>query len=389
MSSKWPLASMGTLIVHRNEFVTIQDDAKYKRCRVQLHAQGIVLRDDVTGFEIRTKKQQICRTNDFLVAEIDAKVGGYGIVTADLDGTIVSSHYFLYKIDEEQLLPKYLEYFSKTKYFQDQVLAQGSTNYAAIRPAHVLNYKIPLPSLSEQRNIVTHIEKVSRKVTEVTALNKASVKEINALFNSQINKLFISKEGWTNKQVGDICYHPQYGYTESATYDKVGPKFLRITDIQDGNVNWDSVPYCFCSGADNYLLKSGDILFARTGATTGKSFLIKEVPEAIFASYLIRLRVQKDVLSEYLYAYFQTPDYWQQISDEKKGTGQPNLNGTKLANIIVPLPPTESQQKDIIDQVEVLKKKINEIRGTKAQAMLKCKALMPSILNKAFTGELG
>src|SRR5688572_23890561 len=76
---------------------------EYKRCRVQLHAQGIVLRDAIPGAEIKTKKQQVCKAGDFLVAEIDAKVGGFGIVPDDLDGAIVSSHYFLFDVNEEQL----------------------------------------------------------------------------------------------------------------------------------------------------------------------------------------------------------------------------------------------------------------------------------------------
>ncbi|MCG2724692.1 MAG: restriction endonuclease subunit S [Elusimicrobia bacterium] len=388
MSNKWPLVGLGKLIVHRNEFIVIQDDAKYKRCRVQVHAQGIVLRDEVTGFEIRTKKQQVCRTNDFLVAEIDAKVGGYGIIPTYLDGAIVSSHYFLYKIDQKKLLTKYLEFFTKTKYFQDQVLAQGSTNYAAIRPGHVLNYNIPLPSLPEQRKIIMQIQNLSKKVEESEKLNMDIVGEIDLLFNSQINKLFVFKSGWGNVKVSDICYPPQYGYTESATYERIGPKFLRITDIQNGDVSWDSIPYCICPNPDNYLLKPSDILFARTGATTGKSFLIREVPEAVFASYLIRLRVKEDVLPEYLYFYFQTPDYWQQIHKNKEGTGQQNLNGTKLSDINVPVPVTKKEQQRIVDQSKYLIKKIKEIQELRSQTISKCEALIPSILDKAFKGRL-
>ena len=82
--------------------------------------------------------------------------------------------------------------------------------------------------------------------------------------------------------------------TASASSQPVGPKFLRITDIQDGLVDWDAVPWCECDGrsAADARLKAGDIVFARTGATTGKSFLIRECPiNAVFASYLIRVRM--------------------------------------------------------------------------------------------------
>ena len=88
------------------------------------------------------------------MAEIDAKVGGFGIVPDELAGAIVSSHYFLYELDESAIDKRYLAALLSTDFFQKQVQAQGSTNYAAIRPAHVLAYKIPLPSLDEQREIV-------------------------------------------------------------------------------------------------------------------------------------------------------------------------------------------------------------------------------------------
>ncbi|MDD2736706.1 MAG: hypothetical protein PHF56_22465 [Desulfuromonadaceae bacterium] len=147
MSVAWPLVALEELLTHRKEFIQINDFEKYKRCRVKLHAQGIVLRDAVTGAEIKTKKQQVCKAGEFLVAEIDAKVGGFGIVPDELNGSIVSSHYFLFGIDEAKLDVRFLDFYSRTPAFRDQVAAQGSTNYAAIRPNDVLGYSIPLPPL--------------------------------------------------------------------------------------------------------------------------------------------------------------------------------------------------------------------------------------------------
>src|SRR3989337_3074452 len=103
MTTRFPVVPLGQVIRHRKEFVQINDLETYKRCRVQLHAKGIVLRDNVAGSEIKTKEQQVCRAGEFLVAEIDAKVGGFGVVPEELDGSIVSSHYFLFEINQEKL----------------------------------------------------------------------------------------------------------------------------------------------------------------------------------------------------------------------------------------------------------------------------------------------
>ncbi len=162
----------------------------YKRCRVQLHAQGIVLRDSVVGAEIKTKKQQVCKAGEFLVAEIDAKVGGFGIVPEELNGTIVSCHYFLFEIDESRLARRFLDYYVRTPAFRDQVTAQGSTNYAAIRPRDVLGYTVPLPPLGEQQQIVALTDELAAKVVEAQRLRRKAVEEADALWQASASRVF-------------------------------------------------------------------------------------------------------------------------------------------------------------------------------------------------------
>jgi type I restriction enzyme, S subunit len=382
----WPKVRLGEVLCHRKEFITIDDLTNYKRPRVQLHVQGIVLRDAVPGALIKTKTQQVCRAGEFLVAEIDAKVGGFGIVPESLDGSIVSSHYFLFVIDETKLDWRFLGFFIRTPAFRDQVAAQGSTNYAAIRPSHVLGYEIPLPPLAEQRRVLARIEELAAQIHEARSLRQQAAEETEALTASASAKWFEPKPGWKVKQVGDFCEPPQYGYTESASLEPVGPRFLRITDIQDGQVNWNSVPYCRCPEPDKYLLKPNDLVFARTGATTGKSFVIRDCPDAVFASYLIRLRVRDTISVDYLYRYFQSPSYWEQIADEKKGTGQPNLNGSKLAKISVPIA-SLAEQRRIVAELDALQAEVDALKRLQTETAAELDALLPAILDHAFKGE--
>jgi len=387
MKNGWPTIPLSNVIRQRKEFIRIDDMQTYKRPRVQLHAKGIIERDTVTGAEIKTKTQQVCRTGEFLVAEIDAKVGGFGVVPDSLDGSLVSSHYFLFQIDETQLDRQFLDFYSRTPAFRDQVAAQGSTNYAAIRPGHVLGYTIPLPAVTEQRRIVARIEQLATQIEEARRLRHQATEETEALMASASDVAFKPQKGWMEARVADFCETPQYGYTESATTEPVGPRFLRITDIQNGRVNWDTVPFCQCPNPEAYLLKANDIVFARTGATTGKSFLIRDCPEAVFASYLIRLRVQQLVTPEYLYRYFQTPSYWAQITGEKKGTGQPNVNGKKLANIRVPVPPP-AEQRRLVGYLDGLAGPVARLARLQTETAAALDALLPSILDKAFQGDL-
>src|SRR3989338_5484530 len=101
--TKWKIVPLSEILTHRNNFIKIEDAKVYRRVRIKIHRQGMVLRDEVKGYEIKTKSQQVCKVNQFLVAEIDAKVGGYGIVPKELEGTIVSSHYFLFDVDTKKV----------------------------------------------------------------------------------------------------------------------------------------------------------------------------------------------------------------------------------------------------------------------------------------------
>jgi type I restriction enzyme, S subunit len=168
--------------------------------------------------------------------------------------------------------------------------------------------------------------------------------------------------GWTVVPLGDIADSVDYGVTASAAQEPVGPKFLRITDIQDGSVDWTSVPWCECDGraAAESRLAIGDIVFARTGATTGKSFLINACPtDAVFASYLIRVRVGAHADPRYLSQFFQTPDYWAQINKGARGVAQPGVNATTLKALNVPLPPLPEQRRiaEVLDRAEALRAK--------------------------------
>jgi type I restriction enzyme S subunit len=192
-------------------------------------------------------------------------------------------------------------------------------------------------------------------------------------------------KGWELKTLAAVSAI-NYGYTESASSERVGPRFLRITDIKDDHVDWDSVPYCKIESADvpKYRLASGDIVFARTGATTGKSFLVDDPPDSVFASYLIRLRLlDKQLLPEFVSLFFQTAGYWQSIKDGSSGSAQGGFNATKLGALMLPVPSLAEQQRI----VGILDKTFEGISIAKANAeknLQNARALFESHLQSVF-----
>ena len=168
-------------------------------------------------------------------------------------------------------------------------------------------------------------------------------------------KPFDIPECWKWVRWGELSQSIQYGYNAPAQ-ESGRIKMVRISDIQDGKVMWDSVPYCEIKEEDipAYLLGANDILFARTGGTVGKSYLVKEVPEeSIYAGYLIRTRYSSFLSPEYLKCFMESPLYWEQLRNGTIATAQPNCNGKTLSKMILPLPPL-AEQKRIVSKIEEL-----------------------------------
>lgn len=193
-------------------------------------------------------------------------------------------------------------------------------------------------------------------------------------------------ENWCWTRFDSVVDGFQYGYTEKATYDKVGPHFIRITDIGDGIIDDRGAPYCKID-ADTYPkyeIHKNDIFIARMGSVGENGIALEDI-EAIFASYLIR--VIPKISATLVIDFLQSPMYWGQITDKSQGTTRLNVNANVLKKLLFPLPPL-SEQHRIVSRTESLFAKLDEAKE-KAQAVVDGFELRKSaILHKAFTGEL-
>lgn len=167
---------------------------------------------------------------------------------------------------------------------------------------------------------------------------------------------------WKWVRWGELSESIQYGYNAPAQ-KKGRVKMLRISDIQQNRVQWDTVPYCDIKEKEieTYLLRINDILFARTGGTVGKSFLVNEVNEdVIYAGYLIRTRYSYLLCPQYLKYFMESEIYWSQLRNGTIATAQPNCNGQTLSKMLIPLPPLAEQHR-IVTKVNELMQYCEEL----------------------------
>lgn len=233
--------------------------------------------------------------------------------------------------------------------------------------------KIPLPPLEVQQQIVDECEEIDQNVIKAKEAIEQAKNEIENTSDNIYGKYNLVK-------LGSICDKPQYGANESAIDGNplTDYRYIRITDINDNgelNSEWRTA----ANIEEKYILKEGDFLFARSGATVGKTFLYKnKYGKALYAGYLIRFRTNKDkLLPDFLKLVTQSSFYKKWVADTQTGTSQPNINGQMYSDLQVPLPPLSTQEK-LVSEVEKLEqvitnnqKMIDESSTLKQQVMKK------------------
>lgn len=344
---------------------------------IHIYRKGIA--SDVKGTKLRVYKGDV----------IFGKRRAYQrkAAVADFNG-ICSAHAMVIRANPKNVDPDFFPFFLHSDTFMNRAIeiSEGSLS-PTIKWKILKEQKFRLPPRAIQKKLYGLLlaadDAEQKKINLKNDLQKFKNVLVDNLLTRGVgrNSFIKTKLGdipknWSIVHLGECCKSIQYGFTASATGKDVGPKFLRITDIQNNAVDWGSVPYCKCAEVSKYKLEDDDIVFARTGATTGKSYLIKNPPLAVFASYLIRVRVGERFEPQFIYSFFQSSAYWKQIQSLTSGSAQGGFNASKLANLQIVLPSREEQ----VEIVRILSKMEDNILQNNA-AIDADRILKQSIIN--------
>ena len=309
-----------------------------------------------------------------------ASLGRIAVVSQEGVGAIPYTGIIRMRPRDDSLHAPFIRYLLEGPDFQQQAEMVGSGSVIRhFGPMHLKQMTVRIPPLPEQRAIAHILGTLDDKIELNRRMNETLEEMARALFMSWFvnfdplrakmegrwrpgeslpglpaeyydlfpNRLADSElgeipEGWEVKALGDVCEKPQYGFTASAKGDPVGPKFLRITDINKVPwIDWTTVPYCEASEGvvKKYRLSSGDILIARM-ADPGHGAVIEENQSAVFASYLIRFRPLKDYHSRIIQYWLKSDSYWDLVYSRGAGTTRISLNAKVLSEFSLVIPPT-------------------------------------------------
>lgn len=292
---------------------------------------------------------------------------------------------------KEFINPKFVYYYLSSVKELANEMASGTT-FLELSGTKFKQLPFPLAPIEEQNRIVDKIEELFSELDKNIFQLTESKTKIDFVKNKLLDRHII-KNDVKHVKLQKLTDSINYGYTAKSfkTNKNASYRYLRITDIQNGKIDWSNVPYCEIKNNDDiekFKIENDDILFARSGNTTGKSILINNPENSLYASYLIRIRCKKSVLYPKFLSYFmQTNLYWKQINDGITGIGQPNFNGTKLNNLFIPLLDLK-KQKNIVEIIETNFTEIDKLEKEIEETIQNTKFLKSKILQEAFCGKL-
>lgn len=399
----WKVKKLGHLYIPRNEKVSDQD---YPALSVTM--QGVLLQLENVAKTNDGDNRKLVKIGDFAINSRSDRRGSCGI--SKYDGSVSLINTVLIPIND--MNPVFYEWLFHSSLFSDEYYRWGHgivNDLWTTKWQEMKNIQIVAPPLQEQQSIATYLDQKCGEIDELITLQEEMITKLQSYKQSVIteavtkglNKNVPLKDSGI-EWIGEIPEHwictvfkrfllepMQYGANEPAEecnyYD---PRYIRITDIKDdGTLRDDTFKSLPLGKAKEYMLTKGDLLFARSGATVGKTFLYKEDYAACFAGYLIKARCNKNKLVPNFVFYYTLSNVYQNWKNSIfiQSTIQ-NIGADKYSVMPIIVPPL-SEQQAIADYLDQRCREIDELISIKQQKIEKLKEYKKSLIFECVTGK--
>jgi type I restriction enzyme S subunit len=328
-----PLGDYINLVDERNKGLKVTNLVGLSISKQFIKSVANTIGTDMENYKIIQKNQFACST---MQVRRDKKMPL--ALYNDSEPAIISQAYPVFEInDTTKLLPEYLMmWFTRSEFDREACFHAVGGVRGSLEWEDFCGMQLPIPTLEKQQEIVSEYNTIQNRI----ALNNQLISKLEETAQAIYKQWFVSDDNCDKIKISELV-KTQYGYTETASSEIIGPKFLRITDIAQNNIDWKNVPYCKITDSDfeKYKLNSGDIVVARTGATAGYGKrLHKNFPDCVFASFLVRLIPNELKWNLFLGLTIDSQEYRDYILSNAEGSAQPQANATLLASFEINKP---------------------------------------------------
>ena len=371
MKHGWDYKKLGELVQVLNGYAfksSLYENQGIRVLRITNVQKGNIVDDDPKYYPLSLTdeiRNYLLKENDLLMS-LTGNVGRVGLLTKEMLPAALNQRVACLRILSNGLNLGFLfHYLNSDKFEQDAVLSAKGIAQKNMSTEWLKDYKLPLPPISVQQTIVSELDKIN----ELIRLKKEQLKDYDNLAQSIFYEMFgdpvVNEKGWEVKKLGELCVSKlKYGSGASAVDFDGNIRYVRITDInEDGTLNNDIKSPNIVD--DEYLLNVGDIVFARSGATVGKTYLHrKNNIKCLYAGYLIKATLNtKMALPIYVFQFTQSKYYKDWVNLNARAVAQPNINAKQYGDLQIPLPPLTLQQV-FAQRIELIEQQKDEIKST-------------------------
>lgn len=286
---------------------------------------------------------------------------------------------------------KYLIYAFHSDVIMKKIISRASgTTVKSVPMRELSKIEIPIPPLSEQQRIVSRLDASFTKIDALTKQAEESVEHAKALFQAELKELMEKKEGWEEKKLGEIAQIKGGKRVPKGCKLQTEPtehKYIRVADFLDnGTINESNIQYIsedIYRQIKNYTISSKDVYISIAG-TIGKSGIIPNTLEGSnLTENACKLVLNDGIYNRYIYYGTISPSFVEQMIAATKVSAQPKLALTRLAEIKLSIPPF-SEQHQIVQTLDSLSEKIQQLQQNYNQTLANCQALKQALLKETF-----
>ena len=423
----YPHRRIGEILQRDMTPITVQDDTMYKRITIHSAGGGVEIRDEKLGKDIRTRKQYVIKAGQFVVSKIDARNGAFGVVPKEADGAIITGNFWTFDVDYHQIVPEYLSLLTSTKEFMQfaESASNGTTNRHYLQESSFLEQEIPLPSVTEQRQIVDAYDakineakghdsqadeleaEMYRNVHQILGINstnhpvsqKDNYSEYKHLIFVESKDIrewgydsitgatnsFIESDIYPNRPLGEVVQiNPRVDLTSLREDDEIS--FIPMECVSDAYGEWSDRRICLKSTSGGYTkFNDGDLIWAKITPCmqNGKSAVVTDMVNGVGCGstefYVLR-RADNRIDIHYLHLILRLPIVLSNAQKAFTGSsGQQRVPKSYLEKLIIPIPPIDVQR-EVRRYVENVKSRQKSLRETAMMMRSKAKEEFKQII---------